>query len=72
MSRKATQCQKILAFIDEFGGITPSDAMMEIGCMRLAARINDLEKAGHRFIHEMVTREGQYGTVRYMRYRKEV
>ena len=72
MSRKATQCQKVLDFIDKHGCITPLDAMEYIGCMRLAARISDLEKAGHKFIHEMVRHKSEYGDVRYMLYRKAV
>ena len=70
MSRRDTQCQKILRFIDEHGWITPIVAMEEIGCMRLAARINDLERRGYSFSHEMVKRKTDYGEVRYMLYRR--
>lgn len=68
--RKATQCQRILDFIDRHGSITPAEAMSEIGCMRLAARIADLEKVGHSFVHEMVTKKSEYGPVRFMKYRR--
>ena len=30
----------------QFGSINPVEAMRDIGCMRLAARINDLRKEG--------------------------
>ena len=65
---KTTQCQKILAYIDKHGGITPLEALTEIGCMRLAARIADLEKVGHEFTHTMITRKTEDGSERFMRY----
>ena len=37
-----TQCEKVLEYMKEFGSITPIEAMQDIGCMRLAARIADL------------------------------
>ena len=40
------QTQKILDYIDRFGSITPLDAMRDLGVMRLAARIQDLERQG--------------------------
>ena len=43
---KETQCQLILEYIDEFGSITPLEAMRDIGCYRLSARISDLKKKG--------------------------
>lgn len=41
------QTEQILDYMRKYGEITPLDAMKEIGCMRLAARISDLRKAGH-------------------------
>lgn len=43
---KASQCQKIIRFMREHGAITPLQAMNEFGCMRLAARINDIRRGG--------------------------
>ena len=65
-----TQTQKIKTYMEQYGSITPLDAMREFGCMRLAARINDLERQGVNIIHETeqsLNREGQ--KVRYMRYK---
>ena len=45
-------------------GITAMDALAEIGCMRLAARIYDLRMAGH----DIETRIEEYGTSRIARY----
>lgn len=43
---KLSQCEKILDHMKQFGSINPLEAMQEYGCMRLAARINDLRKDG--------------------------
>ena len=71
MSR-STQCNDILQYLKEnHNEITPMEAMGELGIMRLAARIHDLEKDGHVFEHvwvHFVTRNGQRG--KYMRYKK--
>jgi len=65
-----TQCQKILEYMKEYGSITPLDALREFGCMRLAARINDLIRKGYSIISETeysVNRSGD--KVHYARYR---
>ena len=71
MSR-ATQCQDILDYLKEnHGEITPMEAMGELGIMRLAARIHDLEDDGQVCEHtwvKFVTRNGRHG--KYMRYKK--
>lgn len=52
---KATQAQKVLRHMEEFGGITPLQAMQQLGVMRLASRIHDLRRAGHNIKDEMIT-----------------
>ena len=65
-----TQCQRIKQWLDDFGSITPLEAMHELGIMRLAARISDLEKDGVEIHHEMVKDKNRYGeSVHYMRYK---
>lgn len=49
-----TQCEMILEYIRENDGITSRDAFL-LGCTRLAARIADLKKNGHRISTERVT-----------------
>lgn len=46
ITEKATQCKQILDYLQEKGSITPLEALLEIGCMRLSARILDLRKLG--------------------------
>jgi hypothetical protein len=45
--------------------LTPLDALMGCGCLRLAARILELKVAGHNIIAELVTD----GKKKYSRYR---
>lgn len=45
-SSKPSQCDRILLYLQQNGSITALDAMREFGCMRLAARINDLRRRG--------------------------
>lgn len=64
------QTEQILDYMKSYGGITPMDALKDIGCMRLAARIADLKREGHRIRSEKVAvrrRDGSRAFVeRYM------
>lgn len=64
------QTEKILDYCKTHGSITPLEAMQELGIMRLAARIADLEKEGIIFIHEREASHNKYGDhVSYTRYK---
>lgn len=53
MSNKPTQNERVLAYMREHpGGITAMEALTDIGCFRLAARIYDLRHEGHQIIEE--------------------
>lgn len=43
---KRTQAQRVLDYMEQFGGTTQFEAIRDLGCMRLASRISDLKKAG--------------------------
>lgn len=60
-----TQCQQILEHLKKYKSITQWDALMEIGCMRLASRISELRKQGITIITENEKRNGKT----YARYR---
>ena len=45
--KRASQNKKILAFMEQYGTITPKEAEAICGTMRLAARISDLKKQGY-------------------------
>lgn len=65
-----TQNEKILAYIQEHGSITPMEALNYCGCMRLSARIHDLRSMGHDIIMELVTVKSKNGVkTKVARYR---
>ena len=49
------QTERIRQYMHDFGSITQLEAMQDIGCMRLAARIADLKRDGHAIRREMET-----------------
>ena len=70
---KARQLTRIMLYVHERGSINPKQAMNELGIMRLAARISDLEKAGISFDHKWVQDFNRFGEkVRYKEYRLAV
>ena len=65
-----TQCEKILDYMKNYGAITPLDAIREFGCLRLAARISDLEKRGYNIEHIPESSTNRYGDkVHHMSYK---
>lgn len=55
-----TQCERVLAYIEQYGSITQLEALKDLGVMRLASRISNLKKEGYPIISEMVTVENRY------------
>ena len=65
-----TQKERIIKYLQDFGSITPLEAMRDLGIMRLAARISELVRAGWKIIRETESSKNRYGqTTRYARYR---
>ena len=65
-----TQKERIIKYLQDFGSITPLEAMRDLGIMRLAARISELVRAGWNIIRETKSSKNRYGqTTRYARYR---
>lgn len=58
---KTTQAEMVLDYIKEFGSITPLEAIIDIGCYRLAARVSDLRKKGYPIKTKMVSVQNRYG-----------
>ena len=52
---KATQAERILQYMEDFGSITQLEALNDLGCMRLASRISDLKKKGIPIKSEVIT-----------------
>lgn len=57
---KLTQCERILRHLEDYGSIDPMEAIMEYGCMRLAARISDLKRQGHAIATERAKGRNRY------------
>ena len=54
----------------DFGSISPVEAMQDLGCMRLGARVYDLKRDGYAIKKEMETSKNRYGEdTSYARYR---
>ena len=60
---KATQSEKILKYIDDFGSITQLEAMNDLGVMRLASRISDLKKDGYPIESKVEAVKNRYGEI---------
>ncbi len=70
---KATQAERILDYINEFGSITQYEALQDLGVMRLASRISDLKKLGFPIESEIQAVENRFGETCYIkRYRLAV
>lgn len=64
-----TQCEKVLRHMEDYGSITPLEAMSEYGIMRLASRITDLKHLGFPVQRVMESSKNRYGEpTSYARY----
>ena len=67
-----TQCERVLKYMQDFGSINPQQAMQDLGVMRLAARVADLKKAGHKITRRTVSGRNRYNeNVIFAEYRLE-
>lgn len=58
---KETQCERIIRHLNDYGTITPLEAMGEYGIMRLASRITDLKKQGYDIRRTFGKGKNRYG-----------
>lgn len=64
-----TQSERIIAYIKEYGSITPYEAFADLGITKLATRISEMTAEGIEFNKVMETSKNRYGqNVHYMRY----
>ena len=64
---RATQAERILDYIEEFGSITQMEALNDLGCMRLASRISDLKKLGYPITSKVEAVRNRYGENCYIK-----
>jgi hypothetical protein len=55
------QTGKILMYMSNHGSINPIEALSDLGCFRLAARVCDLRDMGYEVKTTMVTKKNRYG-----------
>lgn len=66
---RPTQCEKVIQYIRDFGSITTLQAMSDLGVLRLASRIFELEEQGYIFDKKWVSSMNRYGEkVNYVMY----
>lgn len=58
---KATQCERILRHLRDYGSITSLEAITEYGILRLASRITDLKRQGYHISAERGKGKNRYG-----------
>lgn len=64
-----TQCEKILEYMKTHkNGITPAEAIEELRCFRLAARIADLKAKGYKITSTLMKEKRNGVTIQYSRY----
>lgn len=59
--KRLTQRDMILQYIQDNGSITAYEAVKEIGCLQLAARLCELKKLGYRFDKTRIHTKNRYG-----------
>lgn len=64
---KTNQSQRILEYMQTYGSITDINAIQELGCHRLAARIYDLKKMGYEITDEIVEVKNRYGEITHVK-----
>ncbi len=70
IEHKPTQNQRILDYIDKYGGITQREADDYLAITRLPSRIFDLRDRGYNIVSEWVNGNNRFGEpVRVKRYR---
>lgn len=63
---KATQADRILQYMEQFGSITQYEALQDLGVMRLASRISDLKRRGIPIKSEVVGVKNRFGETCYI------
>lgn len=64
---KATQAERVLAYIEEFGSITQYEALKDLGVMRLASRISDLKNQGVPIRGEVISVKNRFNEDCYIK-----
>lgn len=64
---RATQAERVLEYIEQFGSITQIDALKDLGVMRLASRISDLKNLGYPITSKVEAVKNRYNENCYIK-----
>lgn len=64
---RPTQAQRVLDYIEKRGSITQYEALNDLGIMRLASRISELNKHGQHITGHMVAVKNRFGETCYIK-----
>ena len=67
MNSKPKQADRVIQYMRDFGSITQLQAMVDIGCMRLASRVSELKKQGLNIVSEFVPVKNRYGEISHIK-----
>ena len=62
-NRNPTQAQRIVDYLERHGKITQIDALADLGIMRLASRISELNEQGYKITGKMAKVANRYGEI---------
>lgn len=60
------QTDRVLNYMQRFGGITALEAMRDLGIMRLASRISDLKQGGYAINRTMIEVVNRFGEMTHV------
>ena len=60
-NKRPTQCQRLLVYMRNNGSVTQLDALSDLGVLRLASRISELRKNGHKIGSKQVAVTNRWG-----------
>ena len=66
--KKLTQDIAVLNWLKENVSIDPIQALSELGCYRLSARIHQLRKKGYQISTKRITKRGRLGLMNFAEY----
>lgn len=58
---KQTQCERLLEYLNKHDSITQIEALNELGIMRLASRVSDLNRQGYDIQRKMKVVKNRWG-----------
>jgi len=69
--KKIKQDLAVLQWLKENITINPMQALNELGCYRLSARIHQLRRQGYQISTKRINKNGRFGKISFAEYRLE-